>query len=87
MQIPTILENLLKLPFQHADFSDMAKKSDILNTLSALNLFVAWIKVFKYLSFNATMTQLSQTLTSVSTEIYFRGEKTPDYFACFSGRP
>ena len=84
MQIPTILENLLKLPFQHADFSDMAKKSDILNTLSALNLFVAWIKVFKYLSFNATMTQLSQTLTSVSsTEIYFRGEKTPDYFACF----
>ena len=44
-------------------------RSLTLSTLSALNLFVAWIKVFKYLSFNATMTQLSQTLTSVSDTV------------------
>merc|ERR1712024_169873 len=40
-----------------------------MGTLSALNLFVAWIKVFKYLSFNATMTQLSQTLTSAGRDL------------------
>ena len=48
----------------------VVNRSNILNTLSALNLFVAWIKVFKYLNFNATMRQLSETLTSVSTTIF-----------------
>lgn len=39
--------------------------SRTLTVLSALNIFVAWIKFFKYLSFNATMTQLSGTLGAV----------------------
>ena len=34
--------------------------------LMAWNIFVAWIKLFKYLSFNKTMTQLSGTLGAVS---------------------
>ena len=38
-----------------------------LTTLSAFNIFVAWIKIFKYLSFNKTMIQLSGTLSAVIT--------------------
>ena len=38
-----------------------------LTTLSAFNIFVAWIKIFKYLSFNKTMIQLSGTLSAVRT--------------------
>ena len=61
-----LLEELLKKPFLHADFSPLADASRTLTILSAFNVLVAWIKVFKYLSFNKTMTQLSETLSSVS---------------------
>ncbi len=37
--------------------------------LMALNVFAAWMKLFKYLSFNATMTQLSRTLTSAAKDL------------------
>lgn len=36
------------------------------NVLAVLS-FVAWIKIFKYISFNKTMSQLSSTLSRVST--------------------
>lgn len=58
-------ENLAK-PFNFADFAPLANRSRTLTVLSALNIFVAWIKFFKYLSFNKTMTQLSGTLGAVS---------------------
>ncbi len=35
----------------------------------ALNVFAAWMKLFKYLSFNKTMTQLSQTLTVAAKDL------------------
>ena len=56
----------LAKPFLHADFSPLADSSRQLTILSAFNVFVAWIKVFKYLSFNKTMIQLSETLSGVS---------------------
>jgi hypothetical protein len=66
MRITGILEELLAKPFQFADFAPLANNSRTLTILSALNIFVAWIKFFKYLSFNKTMTQLSGTLGAVS---------------------
>ncbi len=60
-----LLDDLLKKPFQHADFSQLASRARILSMLAALNVMVAWIKLFKYLSFNKTMLQLSETLSSV----------------------
>ena len=39
--------------------------NQLLVEFAAFNVFVAWVKVFKYLSFNKTMTQLSGTLSAV----------------------
>mgnify|MGYP000223951930 CR=1 FL=1 len=43
-----------------------AQFSNILAVLS----FVSWIKIFKYISFNKTMSQLSSTLSRVSIEFF-----------------
>ncbi|TRY80381.1 hypothetical protein TCAL_04863 [Tigriopus californicus] len=64
-----VLEQLLKKPFKFADFSFLASNARTLTVLSALNVFVAWIKVFKYLSFNKTMTQLSGTLGAAAKDL------------------
>ena len=37
------------------------------NNFIAVCVFLAWIKLFKYISFNKTMTQLSSTLSRVCT--------------------
>ena len=66
LKISGLLQALLQKPFLHADFSPLANAARTLTILSAFNVLVAWIKVFKYLSFNKTMTQLSETLSSVS---------------------
>ncbi|XP_015979751.2 polycystic kidney disease 2-like 1 protein isoform X3 [Rousettus aegyptiacus] len=39
------------------------------NNMNAVNLFFAWIKIFKYISFNKTMTQLSSTLARCAKDI------------------
>jgi len=39
------------------------------NNLVAIAVFFAWIKVFKYISFNKTMTQLQNTLASCAKDI------------------
>ena len=66
LKVNSLLKALLAKPFLHADFSPLANSSRQLTILSAVNVFVAWIKVFKYLSFNKTMIQLSETLSGVS---------------------
>ena len=40
-----------------------------LSYAAAFNVFVAWAKLFKYLSFNKTMTQLSGTLSSAARDL------------------
>ena len=68
-KVKSLLELLLSKPFLHADFSPLGTLYRNLTTLSAFNIFVAWIKIFKYLSFNKTMTQLSGTLSAVRSYI------------------
>ena len=46
--------------------SVILKSNQLLIEFAAFNVFVAWVKVFKYLSFNKTMTQLSGTLSAVN---------------------
>ena len=65
LSVGGIVDSLLKKPFTFADFGFLASSSRTLTTLSALNIFFAWFKFFKYLSFNKSMTQLSNTLGAV----------------------
>ena len=63
------LDDLIQLPFEFADFSVLSNQVKALVYLSGFNVFVAWVKVFKYLSFNKTMNQLSGTLSACSKDL------------------
>jgi polycystin 2 len=62
------IEALLQLPFEFADFSKLATFCKAITYLSGFNVFIAWIKVFKYTNFNKTMQIISQTLSSCAKE-------------------
>ena len=85
LKVNSLLKALLAKPFLHADFSPLANSSRQLTILSAVNVFVAWIKVFKYLSFNKTMIQLSETLSGVSqtllsSTIFWKKKKLNQFY-------
>ena len=63
------INQLMELPFEFADFSSLSALAKWANYLASFNIFVAWLKVFKYLSFNKTMNQLSGTLSRCSKEL------------------
>ncbi|XP_076462152.1 LOW QUALITY PROTEIN: polycystin-2-like [Babylonia areolata] len=56
------LEGLLKEPEKFADFESLSYWETRFCNAIAIATFMAWIKIFKYISFNKTMTQLSSTL-------------------------
>ena len=60
------LNTLLSHPDQFADFTQLGYLTTQYNNVTAIAVFLAWIKLFKYLSFNKTMKQLTRTLAKVS---------------------
>ena len=60
------LNTLLSQPDQFADFTQLGYLTTQYNNVTAIAVFLAWIKLFKYLSFNKTMKQLTRTLAKVS---------------------
>ncbi|CAL9688200.1 unnamed protein product [Knipowitschia caucasica] len=69
VKVDKLLGNLLKNPDIYADFEFLAFWQTQYNNMNAVNLFFAWIKIFKYISFNKTMTQLSSTLGRCAKDI------------------
>lgn len=57
----TLIENMETYQFDTLGFW-----STQFNNMLALLTFIVWIKIFKYISFNKTMSQLSNTLSRVS---------------------
>ncbi|XP_035400369.1 polycystic kidney disease 2-like 1 protein [Cygnus atratus] len=69
IEVNRLLGELLKHPDTYADFEFLAFWQTQYNNMNAVNLFFAWIKIFKYISFNKTMTQLSSTLARCAKDI------------------
>ncbi|XP_061857083.1 polycystin-2-like protein 1 isoform X1 [Colius striatus] len=69
IEVNRLLGELLKHPNTYADFEFLAFWQTQYNNMNAVNLFFAWIKIFKYISFNKTMTQLSSTLARCAKDI------------------
>ncbi|KAM3863001.1 polycystin-2-like protein 1 [Diretmus argenteus] len=69
IKVDELLGKLLQQPEIYADFEFLAFWQTQYNNMNAVNLFFAWIKVFKYISFNKTMTQLSSTLGRCAKDI------------------
>lgn len=63
------MENLLKNDDQFVDFEFLAYWQEQFNSAIAFMSFLAWIKLFKYVSFNKTMTQLSLTLSRCAKDV------------------
>ncbi|KYO25132.1 hypothetical protein Y1Q_0001766 [Alligator mississippiensis] len=69
IEVNRLMGELLKHPDIYADFEFLAFWQTQYNNMNAVNLFFAWIKIFKYISFNKTMTQLSSTLARCAKDI------------------
>uniref|UniRef100_A0A6I8NZ03 Polycystin-2-like protein 1 n=1 Tax=Ornithorhynchus anatinus TaxID=9258 RepID=A0A6I8NZ03_ORNAN len=69
VEVKHLMGKLLKEPRVYADFEFLAFWQTQNNNMNAVNLFFAWIKIFKYISFNKTMTQLSSTLARCAKDI------------------
>ncbi|KAM4704443.1 polycystin-2-like protein 1 [Rhinophrynus dorsalis] len=69
LEVNRLMGTLLKQPTTYADFEFLAFWQTQYNNMNAVNLFFAWIKIFKYISFNKTMTQLSSTLARCAKDI------------------
>jgi len=62
MEVGNKLDELLKDNTKYADFERLSYWETRFSNAIAIAVFMAWIKIFKYISFNKTMTQLSSTL-------------------------
>ncbi|KAM7073885.1 polycystin-2-like protein 1 isoform 1-T1 [Molossus nigricans] len=69
LEVNQLMGKLLQQPDTYADFEFLAFWQTQYNNMNAVNLFFAWIKIFKYISFNKTMTQLSSTLARCAKDI------------------
>ncbi|ELW49349.1 Polycystic kidney disease 2-like 1 protein [Tupaia chinensis] len=69
LEVNRLMGELLQQPNTYADFEFLAFWQTQYNNMNAVNLFFAWIKIFKYISFNKTMTQLSSTLARCAKDI------------------
>ncbi|KAM7305363.1 polycystin-2 [Ixodes scapularis] len=69
VMVNQLLSGLLDKPDVFPDFGKLGFYQTQFNNAVALAVFFAWIKVFKYISFNKTMTQLSSTLSRCSKDV------------------
>ncbi|KFQ70182.1 Polycystic kidney disease 2-like 2 protein, partial [Phaethon lepturus] len=69
VEVSLLMEKLLSDTHVYPDFYFLAFWQVLYNNMIAVNVFFAWIKIFKYVSFNKTMTQLSSTLYRCAKDI------------------
>uniref|UniRef100_A0A0D9RLH8 Polycystin-2-like protein 2 n=1 Tax=Chlorocebus sabaeus TaxID=60711 RepID=A0A0D9RLH8_CHLSB len=69
VQIFLLLGQLLESTEQYSDFYFLACWHIYYNNIIAITIFFAWIKIFKFISFNKTMSQLSSTLSRCIKDI------------------
>ncbi|CAM1312882.1 PKD2 (predicted) [Pycnogonum litorale] len=69
MSVSTMLQVLLEDPEIFPDFEFLGFWQVQFNNAVALAVFFAWIKLFKYISFNKTMNQLSSTLSRCAKDV------------------
>jgi len=67
--VETQLSVLLEQPDTYADFNDLGYWSNAFKSAVAICVFFSWVKLFKYISFNKTMTQLASTLTRCAGDV------------------
>ncbi|NXI72724.1 PK2L2 protein, partial [Anseranas semipalmata] len=67
--VSLLMEKLLSDANVYPDFYFLAFWQVLYDNMIAINVFFAWIKIFKFVSFNKTMKQLSSTLSRCAKDI------------------
>lgn len=68
-KVNDLLEGLLANDSQFVDFDFLCYWQTVFNGAIAFMVFLSWVKIFKYVSFNKTMTQLSLTLSRCAKDV------------------
>ncbi|XP_054832331.1 polycystic kidney disease 2-like 2 protein [Eublepharis macularius] len=69
VEVARLMENLLSNSFSYPDFYFLAFWQTHYNNVISVTVFFAWIKIFKYIRLNKTLTQLSSTLSRCAKDI------------------
>ena len=69
VMVNTKLDDLLRNERQYANFEFLSFAQTRFNDFVAIMIFFAWVKIFKYISFNKTMNQLSSTLSRCAKDV------------------
>lgn len=69
VKVSDLLENLLTNDSQYVSFEFLCYWQIVFNQAVAWMVFLSWVKIFKYVSFNKTMTQLSMTLSRCAKDV------------------
>ncbi|XP_008934670.1 PREDICTED: polycystic kidney disease 2-like 2 protein, partial [Merops nubicus] len=69
VKVSLLVEELLSDANVYPDFYFLAFWQVLYNNMIAVNIFFAWIKIFKFVGFNKTMTQLASTLSRCTKDI------------------
>jgi len=67
--VGNLLKPLLAEPFTYGDFDTLSWWTEQSLNIFAINIFFAWLKLFKYISFNRTMAQLSETISRCAPDV------------------
>lgn len=69
LEVKKLLVTILENPDTYLDFDFISYWLVVFNAGISIMCFLAWVKIFKYVSFNKTMTQLSSTLGASSKDL------------------
>jgi polycystin 2 len=71
VQVNIVLDTLLVKNSTFQNFDTLTFVQELFNQLSAIVIFFAWIKIFKYISLNKTLDQLNSTLQNSAKDIIY----------------
>ncbi|ESO05739.1 hypothetical protein HELRODRAFT_171406 [Helobdella robusta] len=69
LEVRKILDKVSTNPNVYVDFDFISYWQVVFNAATAIMVFFAWIKIFKYISFNKSMSQLSSTLGASAKDL------------------
>ncbi|RNA09297.1 polycystic kidney disease 2-like 1 [Brachionus plicatilis] len=71
IQVNNLLDQLLTNSAEFQNFDTLTFCQELFNQASAVVIFFAWIKIFKYISLNKTLDQLNSTLRKSAKDIMY----------------
>ncbi|XP_012560622.2 polycystin-2 isoform X1 [Hydra vulgaris] len=69
ISVGKLLQDLLENQDQYANFGFLSEWQTRFNDFAAVGVFISWIKIFKFIKFNKTMSQLQSTLARGAKDI------------------